>query len=105
MNKSNPNGSICLFKKHKGGNRNGKIVLIENSDIQDPDFHSAFTIKTSSSEKNIFDDSWSHSSIVLRPNSYDKSFKNIRINQKEAEAMRVVGHFVKVMNGCSAFQN
>jgi hypothetical protein len=34
-----------------GGSRNGKIVLVENIDIQDQDFNSAFTIKTYSSEK------------------------------------------------------
>jgi phage repressor protein C with HTH and peptisase S24 domain len=51
MNRVIPNGSICLFKPYTGGSRNGKIVLVENIDIQDQDFNSAFTIKTYSSEK------------------------------------------------------
>jgi hypothetical protein len=50
MNRVIPNGSICLFKPYTGGSRNGKIVLVENIDIQDQDFNSAL-IKTYSSEK------------------------------------------------------
>jgi hypothetical protein len=45
MNRVIPNGSICLFKQYTGGSRNGKIVLVEYKDIQDPDFNSSFTIK------------------------------------------------------------
>jgi hypothetical protein len=33
--------------------------------LQDPDFNSAFTIKTYSSEKIITEDGWTHSAIVL----------------------------------------
>ena len=97
MNKVIPNGSICLFKKYSGGSRNGKIVLVENMDIQDQDFNSAFTIKTYSSEKEVFAEDWKHTSIVLRPNSFDDSFKNIIINEEDGAEMRVVGEFVKIL--------
>ena len=97
MNRVIPNGSICLFKKYSGGSRNGKIVLVENMDIQDQDFNSAFTIKVYSSEKEISDEGWIHTSIVLRPNSFDDSFKNIIINEKDGAGMRVVGEFVKIL--------
>jgi SOS-response transcriptional repressor LexA len=98
MNRVIPNGSICLFKPYTGGSRNGKIVLIENRDIQDEDFNSAFTIKTYSSEKLISEDGWEHTSIVLRPNSYDASFKNIIIMEGNGAEMRVVGEFVEILN-------
>lgn len=97
MNRVIPNGSICLFKPDSGGSRNGKIVLVENMDIQDQDFNSAFTIKTYSSEKVISGGSWRHKSIVLRPNSFDKSYKNIVINEENGPEMRVVGEFVKIL--------
>ncbi|WP_228853288.1 DUF3427 domain-containing protein [Aegicerativicinus sediminis] len=97
MNKVIPNGAICLFKQYSGGSRNGKIVLVENMDIQDQDFNSAFTIKTYSSEKIITDDFWSHTAIILKPNSYDKSYKDIIIDEDGAERMRIVGEFVKVL--------
>lgn len=97
MNRVIPNGSICLFKPYTDGSRNGKILLIENRDIQDPDFNSAFTIKTYSSEKNITEENWEHTSIVLRPNSYDSSYQNIIITEENAKDMRVVGEFVGIL--------
>jgi len=97
MNRVIPNGSICLFKKYTGGSRNGKIVLIEYIDIQDPDFNSAFTIKTYSSEKEVNNDDWRHTSIVLKPNSFDDSYKDIIITNKNAEQMKVIGEFVKIL--------
>lgn len=97
MNRVIPNGSICLFKPYTGGSRNGKILLIENRDLQDPDFSSAFTIKTYTSEKIVTEDNWEHTSIVLRPNSFDGSYQNIIITEQNATAMRVVGEFIKIL--------
>lgn len=97
MNRVIPNGSLCLFKKYTGGSRNGKIVLIENLDKLDPDFNSAFTIKTYSSVKSVNDETWGHESIVLRPNSFDKSYQNIIVTEQNAPNMRIVGEFVKIL--------
>jgi phage repressor protein C with HTH and peptisase S24 domain len=98
MNRTIPNGSICLFKAYTGGSRNGKIVLVENIDIQDQDFNSAFTIKTYSSEKIVTEEGWEHNSIILRPNSFDSLYQNIIINEENGEKMRVVGEFVKILH-------
>lgn len=97
MNKVIPNGSICLFKPDSGGSRNGKIVLVENIDIQDTDFNSAFTIKTYSSVKETTLEGWQHTSIILRPNSYDSKFKEIIINEENGSGMRVVGEFISII--------
>jgi superfamily II DNA or RNA helicase/HKD family nuclease len=97
MNRVIPNGSICLFKPYTGGSRNGKIVLVENLCVQDPDYNSAFTIKTYSSEKTTSDDGWEHTSIILRPNSLDDSYQNIIINEEDAAGMRVVGEYVEIL--------
>lgn len=97
MNRVIPNGSICLFKFYTGGSRNGKILLIENRDLQDPDFNSAFTIKTYSSEKFVSEESWEHTSIILRPNSFDSNYQNIIITEENAQEIRVVGEFVKIL--------
>jgi SOS-response transcriptional repressor LexA len=97
MDRIIPNGSICLFKPYNGGSRNGKIVLVENMDIQDPDFNSAFTIKTYASEKSVSEDTWGHETIVLMPNSYDRSYKNIIITEDNSSGMRVVAEFVKIL--------
>lgn len=97
MNRVIPNGSICLFKPYTGGSRNGKILLIENRDLQDPDFNSAFTIKTYSSEKIVTEGNWEHTSIVLRPNSFDSSYQNIIITEQDAPKMRVIGEFIQIL--------
>jgi phage repressor protein C with HTH and peptisase S24 domain len=101
MNRVIPNGSICLFKPDTGGSRNGKIVLVENIDIQDQDFNSAFTIKTYSSEKVVTEESHEHKSIVLRPNSFDSSYKNIIINEENGASMRIVGEFISIITTSS----
>ncbi|MWW24056.1 DUF3427 domain-containing protein [Algibacter lectus] len=98
MNKTIPNNSICIFKKNVTGSRSGKILLIENRDYFDPDFNSSFTVKTYSSEKTITEESYRHNSIILKPNSYDKSFKNIILDEESSKEMRVIGEFVKVLN-------
>jgi SOS-response transcriptional repressor LexA len=97
MNRVIPNGSICIFKPYTGGSRNGKIVLVENMDIQDPDFNSAFTVKIYTSEKTITEDDWVHTSIVLRPNSFDSSYQKIVITEENAQGMKIVGEFVEIL--------
>lgn len=97
MNRIIPNGSICLFKKYTGGSRNGKIVLVENVDIQDPDFHSAFTIKTYASEKIVTEEGWAHTSIRLMPNSNDDSYSDIIIDEENGQNMKVVGEFIRII--------
>jgi superfamily II DNA or RNA helicase/HKD family nuclease/phage repressor protein C with HTH and peptisase S24 domain len=97
MNRVIPNGSICLFKPDSGGSRNGKIVLVENIDIQDTDFNSAFTIKTYSSVKEINEEGSKNTLIILRPNSYDSKYKDIVINEENGSGMRVVGEFVSII--------
>ncbi|WP_282069378.1 DUF3427 domain-containing protein [Olleya namhaensis] len=98
MNKTIPNNSICIFKKNVTGSRTGKILLIENRDSFDPDFNSAFTVKTYSSEKSISEEGWQHNSIVLKPNSYDTTFENILITEENSNEMRIIGEFVTVLN-------
>ena len=97
MNRVIPNDSVCLFKEYTGGSRNGKILLIENIAEQDLDFNSAFTVKTYSSEKIITEEGWSHESVVLRPNSFDNSYKNIVINEDNAQYMKTIGEFVSII--------
>lgn len=98
MDRVIPNGSIALFKHYTGGSRNGKIVLVENRDIQDEDFNSAFTIKTYSSEKEVTEEGWSHTIIKLLPNSYDDSYSPIIITEENGEQMKIIGEFVALLS-------
>ena len=97
MNRRIPNGSICIFKKYSGGSRSDKILLIENYDRQDPDFNSAFTVKTYSSQKNVSEEGWEHLEILLKPNSNDLNYKDIVITMENANEMNVIGEFIEVL--------
>jgi superfamily II DNA or RNA helicase/SOS-response transcriptional repressor LexA len=99
MNRVIPNGALCLFKKYSGGSRNGKIVLVELLDIQDQDFNSSFTVKTYASSKQADSEgTWSHQMISLIPNSFDKSYNEIKLNEEDSDRYKVVGEFVRVLN-------
>jgi hypothetical protein len=79
MNRRIPNGSICIFKQPVTGSRTGKILLIEYYNRQGPDIQSHFTIKTYSSSKVVNEEGWRHEAIILKPNSYDPSYKEHKI--------------------------
>jgi hypothetical protein len=51
INKRIINSSWCLFKANPGGSRNGKIVLVQHRNIEDPDYVCTDTVKTYHSEK------------------------------------------------------
>lgn len=97
MNKVIPNGSICLFRKYSGGSRNGKIVLVEHTSIQESDFGSGYTVKEYRSTKNIGNDEWSHQSITLKPLSYNSEYREIEISEDELNSLKVIGIFECVL--------
>ncbi len=98
MNKIIPNGSICLFRKDRGGSRNGKIVLVQHSEISDQDTGSSFTVKEYQSIKRETEEGWAHQEIVLSPRSNDASYKQIKLSGSQIVDLKVVGEFVKVIN-------
>lgn len=97
MNKVIPNGSVCLFRKYTGGSRNGKIVLVEHSDIHDSDFGSCYTVKEYWSKKGEKDSHWEHESIVLKPLSYDDSYEGLVLENYEGASFKVLGLFEGVL--------
>ena len=97
MNKVIPNGSICLFRKYSGGSRDGLIVLVEHTNLQDPDFGSCYTIKEYHSKRNIGVDQWSHESITLKPLSDRDGYENIEITEDESSNLKVIGIFEMVL--------
>lgn len=97
MNKVIPNGSICLFKKYSGGSRNGKIVLVESTDLQDQDSGSSYTIKEYESRKYQDENGWKHQTITLKPQSYEGSYSDIVLNDEETNNLRVIGIFERVL--------
>ena len=97
MNKIIPSSSICLFRKYSGGSRNGKIVLVQHTNIQDPDFGSGYTVKEYNSKKFSNNDQWGHQSITLKPLSYNSEYKEIEITEDESVSLKVIGIFEMVL--------
>ncbi len=98
MNRRIPNGAWCLFKPDQGGSRNGKIVLVQSSHIQDAETGSSYTVKCYQSEKVVRDEEgWEHSKIVLQPMSTVGAFRDIELEGEQVESFRVVGEFVAVL--------
>ncbi|UPZ18036.1 S24 family peptidase [Flavobacterium humidisoli] len=97
MNKIIPNNSICLFRKYSGGSRDGKIVLVQHSNIQEGDFGSGYTIKEYRSKKIIDNDSWNHQSITLKPLSFDSTFNDIILKEEDLNELKVIGIFECVL--------
>lgn len=97
MNKKIPNGSYCLFKEHKEGSRNGEIVLVKHTSLQDSDFGSGYTVKEYHSKKNINEENWKHQQITLKPLSFNSEYQNINIPEDELSDFKVIGIFECVL--------
>lgn len=98
MNRRIPNGAWCLFKEDQGGSRNGKIVLVQSSHIQDVETGSSYTVKTYRSKKMRADDQeWKHSKIVLSPMSSVGTFSDIELAGNKLENFEMIGELVAVL--------
>lgn len=93
MNKRIINGSWCLFKANPGGSRNGKIVLVQHRDIQDPDHGGTYTVKTYHSEKIEEDGVLVNQRIVLKPETNAYGYSPIVV-ESGGEELVVVGEFI-----------
>lgn len=86
-----PDGSLCLFKPHGGGSRNGQKLLIEK--FGSFDATAQFTVKVYRSEKRVHEDgTWEHERIRMIP--LNPEFEEWNLTPEE---FRVVGEFVAVL--------
>ena len=97
MNRRIPNGSWCLFREVSDGSRNGKVVIVQSRDIQDPDTGGQYTVKIYRSEKIETEDTWSHRLIRLEPDSMDSNFKPLTFASDTTKGLRVIGEFVGII--------
>lgn len=97
MNKIIPDNSYCLFKRYNGGTREGKIVLAKHLNFYDSDFGAGYTVKMYHSFKTIDSESWVHNSIILQPQSHNKEYKEIILEQDETASLEVLGIYERVL--------
>lgn len=94
MNQRIPNGAWCLFKANPAGSRDGKIVLVQHRDIQDPAYAGSYTIKVYKSQKVPTGDGWQHQQIILEPRSNQPDFEKLTFSSGKAEELRVIGEYI-----------
>jgi hypothetical protein len=70
-----------MFRKYSAGSRDGKIVLVEHTNIQDPDF--GLDIQRNIEAKNMENDTWIHESIILKPLSDNMKYQDIILSEDE----------------------
>ena len=49
------------------------------------------------SRKNVTDEGWEHLEILLRPNPYDSTFKDLIIDEGNANQMKIIAEFIDVI--------
>ena len=96
MNRRIPNGSWCLFKSNPGGTRNGKVVLVQHRDIDDPDHGGSYTVKVYQSEKVGDDGEFVNRRITLNPDTNAFGYSPILL-EDDTEELVVVGEFLGVV--------
>jgi DUF2075 family protein len=98
MNRRIPSGSWCLFKKIPAGSRQGKVVLACHREFEDTETGGHYTVKIYESRKQAtVEGGWSHSSIVLRPDSMTPGFAPIVLDASQGESLQVIGELVAVL--------
>jgi DUF2075 family protein len=97
MNRRIPNGAWCLFKASPFGSREGKTVLVQLRDLQDPETGGRYTVKVYDSTKRKGRDTWEHVSITLRPDSNLPGFSNLEFKGEPVEELTIRGELVAVL--------
>jgi len=95
MNRRIPNGSWCVFSRDIAGSRNGKVVLAELLDRQDPESGGRYTVKVYESRKvsPSGTDEWRHDSILLKPDSTSGGYKPLEFSENPLESLRIIGEY------------
>ena len=97
MNRRIPNGSWCLFKASPFGSREGKTVLVQLRDRQDPETGGRYTVKVYHSTKRMGEDTWEHAAITLKPDSSLPGFLEIVFKNEPEQELTIRGELVAVL--------
>jgi uncharacterized protein len=100
MNRRIPDGAWCLFRQDPGGTRNGKVVVVEHREIDDPDTGGSYTVKLYRSERSPDAESeagWRHKRITLSPDTDLDGYDDIVFEGESAGELTVVGELVALL--------
>lgn len=90
-------GDYCVFRANPAGSREGKIVLVQNHVVYDPEYGGSYSIKQYASEKHFNSDgTWHHSEIQLKP--LNPNYNPIVLNEADSDSFRIIGEFLGIVN-------
>jgi SOS-response transcriptional repressor LexA len=93
-----PDGALCLFRRNPTGTRQGRIVLVQDRRIVDPDTGGSFTVKRYHRVTEITDEQSREGVVVhLLPENQDYT-PIVLANVPEGDVV-VVAEFVEVLSG------
>ena len=91
-----PDGAWCLFRGPVEGSRQGRTVLVQHRDIQDPETGGSYTVKRYRSGKASDGmGGWRHTEIRLDPENPE--FAPIVLTEAREDEVRVVAELIQVL--------
>jgi hypothetical protein len=98
MNRRIPNGAYCVFRQSVGGSRTGRVLLVEHSDIADPETGGSYTVKVYERQGEVVtEDGERRADILLKPDSTDPRFGPIVLTPTDEDEVRVIAELVAVL--------
>jgi SOS-response transcriptional repressor LexA len=86
-----PDGSLCVFRRSVVGSRNGRLVLVRNSELAD---ENRYTVKRYRSEKAYTEEGFQHTRIRLE--SLNPEYPSWDLDPEETK-YQIVAEFVSVL--------
>jgi phage repressor protein C with HTH and peptisase S24 domain len=86
-----PDGSLCVFRRGVVGSRNGRLVLVRNSELAD---ENQYTVKRYLSEKVISEEGFQHTRIRLE--SLNPAYPSWDLDE-DPDKYQVIAEFVRVL--------
>ena len=86
-----PDGSLCVFRRNVVGSRNGRLVLVRNSELADDN---QYTVKRYRSEKSVTEDGFLQTRIRLE--SLNPDYPSWDLDEEEGK-YQVIAEFVRVL--------
>jgi phage repressor protein C with HTH and peptisase S24 domain len=87
-----PDGSLCVFRRGVVGSRNGRLVLVRNSELAD---ENRYTVKRYRSEKAYSEEGFQHTRIQLE--SLNPEYPSWDLDPEETK-YQIVAEFVSVLD-------
>ena len=86
-----PDGSLCVFRRNVVGSRNGRLVLVRNSELADDN---QYTVKRYRSEKRVTEEGFQQTRIRLE--SLNPDYPSWDLDEEDGK-YQVVAEFVRVL--------